>query len=394
MDNDNVGARFPTPTHDLAALLAKWSGYRGLFYWFIDSFLDEGDTSDPEEVKRYKRQEGTVKALSTLLVVGLWAAVLVFAADLVWGDKNDDGSAQMGPFGDFFAGVVNPIFTFLTFFGLVVTIVLQRVELGATLTELKLTRQEMQKSNEVFKAQADATDMQVDLVKKQKMESIFFKLLERFDRSHKSLVDERFTYSDFLGKKYSHLCDENLGDLNSSVYGIYKNAVISLLDNKSNPVEIVEFSYFVRNKSSVSGCLSDLVVINDVLKNSDEKEMYYSILTAALSSDFKKIVLLMYFSFLVYRGCGDSDENDRLIGEGFSNEFLYDHIFSSMSISGNNSGFEYMNGFYDFLDERFLLSDPKLFGSDRYELILNRIMLKEASAIHMKDSRKGFHQCS
>lgn len=40
----------------------------------------------------------------------------------------DLSSEKLGPFGDFFGGVLNPVFSFLTFIGLMVTIVLQRVQ--------------------------------------------------------------------------------------------------------------------------------------------------------------------------------------------------------------------------------------------------------------------------
>lgn len=46
---------------------------------------------------------------------------------------------SLGSFGDFFGGVVNPIVTFLAFFGLILTIVIQRIELRQSRHEFKKT---------------------------------------------------------------------------------------------------------------------------------------------------------------------------------------------------------------------------------------------------------------
>lgn len=178
-EESNAGARHPQPSDNIK----KWSGFNALSGWFFELFLEDSNVGDQEDEKRYERQKGTVNALSSLLVVGFWAAVTVFVFDLVWGSLDKDGVADLGPFGDFFAGVINPIFTFLTFFGLVVTIVLQRAELGATLTELKLTRKEMQQANESFKSQAKASTAQVELAKQQQFENTFFSLLEQHNKT-------------------------------------------------------------------------------------------------------------------------------------------------------------------------------------------------------------------
>jgi hypothetical protein len=68
-----------------------------------------------------------------------------------------------GAWGDFFGGVLNPILTFLTFMGLLITIVLQQ-------SELKESRKE-------FKRSADALVEQSHHLRRQKFETTFFNMI-------------------------------------------------------------------------------------------------------------------------------------------------------------------------------------------------------------------------
>ncbi|WP_428032599.1 putative phage abortive infection protein [Ancylobacter sp.] len=92
-----------------------------------------------------------------LFAAGL--TIIVFAVAIL-----GRGSAQeMGPFGDFIGGTLNPLLTFLTFMGLLVTIVLQQ-------TELRDTRAELERSATALEKQIHATD-------RQNFESTFFQML-------------------------------------------------------------------------------------------------------------------------------------------------------------------------------------------------------------------------
>jgi hypothetical protein len=85
--------------------------------------------------------------------------IIVFAVAIL-----RSGSAKdMGPFGDFIGGTLNPLLTFLTFMGLLVTIVLQQ-------TELRDTRAELERSATALEKQIHATD-------RQNFESTFFQML-------------------------------------------------------------------------------------------------------------------------------------------------------------------------------------------------------------------------
>jgi hypothetical protein len=79
-----------------------------------------------------------------MLVAASVAIVSILAVDVVYGLGD---SSKLGAFGDFFGGVLNPVLTFLTFFGLIVTIVIQRME-------LRLAREEYEKTATALNTQA------------------------------------------------------------------------------------------------------------------------------------------------------------------------------------------------------------------------------------------------
>lgn len=106
------------------------------------------------------------RALYFLLLAAALAIAAVFFVNLF-----SIGTSSFGEWGDFFGGVLNPILTFLTFMGLLITIVIQQ-------TELKESRIELKRS-------ADALTEQVKNSNKQSFESTFFKMLD----THSGIVE-------------------------------------------------------------------------------------------------------------------------------------------------------------------------------------------------------------
>lgn len=94
-----------------------------LYSSFKKSLLDENDAS--------QSNDALLKILHMMLVVGIIFMAFCFIINLI-----GDGE-KLGPFGDFLGGVLNPIFTLMTFFGVIVTIALQKMELGAAREEYK-----------------------------------------------------------------------------------------------------------------------------------------------------------------------------------------------------------------------------------------------------------------
>ena len=108
----------------------------------------------------------TEKSLYWLFVLAALFVLVIFSIN-VFVNKPD----IMGPWGDFFGGVLNPLLTFLTFTGLLITIILQQ-------TELKDSRREFKRSADALVAQNKSTERQI-------FESTFFQMLSL----HNTIID-------------------------------------------------------------------------------------------------------------------------------------------------------------------------------------------------------------
>tara|TARA_Y100000034_G_scaffold135976_1_gene210086 strand:- start:5670 stop:6623 length:954 start_codon:yes stop_codon:yes gene_type:complete len=121
----------------------------------------------------------TERALYSLFVTAFWCVLIVlaigigftvlkyFSVDFLNGIKIN----HIGALGDFFGGTLNPILTFLTFVGLLITIVLQQAELSEARKE--------------FKKSANALELQNKSIKRQSFESTFFQMLTL----HNTIID-------------------------------------------------------------------------------------------------------------------------------------------------------------------------------------------------------------
>jgi len=121
-------------------------------------------------------KDQTSRNLYRLFKIAAFATLIVFFINLT----SLFGSPSYGTFGDFFGGILNPILTFLTFMGLLITIVLQQKELA-------LTRQELHTS-------ALALSQQAETQEKQRFEDTFFALLEQHNRLLDKIVENGVSY--------------------------------------------------------------------------------------------------------------------------------------------------------------------------------------------------------
>ncbi len=105
--------------------------------------------------------------ISALFLIASFALLFVFGLAIgfaIFGVK-------AGEFGDFIGGTLNPVLTFLTFMGLLITILLQQAELRETRKELKRS--------------ADALEQQQSSIDKQNFDAAFFQMLN----THNSIVN-------------------------------------------------------------------------------------------------------------------------------------------------------------------------------------------------------------
>ena len=153
---------------------------------------------------------------SSLLKYGLVLFVfllLVFAVYVIYqyqlrltdGLLPDYGNRdEWGTFGDFFGGILNPIFGFGSFIALLVTIVYQAKELKLSRNELELSREELSKSANALAAQNKAIELQ-------SFEQTFFSWLSTYRELLNSVSDTNNSRQSLLGREaLYHLWKKNL----------------------------------------------------------------------------------------------------------------------------------------------------------------------------------------
>jgi len=124
--------------------------------------------------------DGIKRNIYNLFLFAFITCFMVLFIGLVAIDRKE-GSLVLNEFGDFFGGVLNPILTFLTFIGLLITIVLQQRELSLSREELVLTRGELKNSSEALASQALTQESQ-------RFENTFFSLLNQHNLILSSLM--------------------------------------------------------------------------------------------------------------------------------------------------------------------------------------------------------------
>ena len=146
-------------------------------------------------------------ALVTLvLVVALYAFLYSFFEFKI----KDINSA--GVIGDFFGGVLNPIFALIGLFALLQTIRIQSQELKTSSKALKNSHEELQLTREEAQLSRKALQQQSESIKLQNFENTFFNMINLHNEIVKSLKLENTTYviNDIINdKQIYHLIKVN-----------------------------------------------------------------------------------------------------------------------------------------------------------------------------------------
>lgn len=143
----------------------------------------------------------TSRRMFRLFQAAIYAAsiILVFNISSIF----SKGSSY-GTFGDFFGGMLNPILTFLTFMGLLMTIILQQ-------KELRLTRSELKESSLALADQAKSLKHQIEISEKKERRDLTIKMLDRW--SGREMREHRLLAWEHLIRKLNSMKDDYHLDL-------------------------------------------------------------------------------------------------------------------------------------------------------------------------------------
>ncbi|GJC05132.1 putative phage abortive infection protein [Aeromonas hydrophila] len=244
--------------------------------------FEELFSENPKEKNVKNLDKVLYKILSGAII---WAGLLLLI-NLVLISFTDKG----GVFGDFLGGVLNPILTFFTLFGLIATIVIQR-------QELRLARHEHEKTADALSTQA--------------IETTFFNIIDL----HHNIVDNLKVDLEELNHKSD--AERTIKALSASVIkstvglpvesrpskiqgrAVFEEILNFLSEKVKSPQESLElYKYIQEHHNHILGhyfrnLYQALKVINDYEDNKlskEQKRKYTSILRAQLST--KELALL------------------------------------------------------------------------------------------------------
>ncbi|WP_441276936.1 putative phage abortive infection protein [Tardiphaga sp. 172_B4_N1_3] len=232
-----------------------------------------------------------------LLALFILATAIIGTAIYV-GYHNVDWYKDLGTWGDFFGGTLNPILTFLTFIGVLLTIALQKIEMN-------LTREELGRS-------ADALENQIQTTRKQIFESTFFQMLSL----HNNIVNSIDLFNSETGVTTQGR--DCFRAFYTRLTKIYRDNQKKAQKNHSDE-KILELSYKLYWKE-VQLDLGHYYrylfnMIRFVKKNSPDDDFYIKLIRSQLSD---QELLLLFYNCLSEQG-----QNFRLYAEEFA---LFDNM--------------------------------------------------------------------
>lgn len=265
-----------------------------------------------DEEKVEKDIDGIKKTILKFIFIIFLIISFSLVFSLLFSDSVSIGEAegsydeiQFGPFGDLFNGILAPLLTFSSFVFLLLTVIMQNIQMRATLNELQLSRIEMISSTRALELQARNIELQ-------KFDNIFFSLIENYKNLIKELREE-------------DIHDD--GKIINERYDIYVSKKLRKIDIKANEKDFLKFwneskDYFISVFLMNYQILKYIKENVDVVLSSREAKRYIGILRAVTP---KEII------FLIYVNCGLGDfEKYRNLIERFS---LFEHIhFNKLDI--------------------------------------------------------------
>jgi hypothetical protein len=236
-----------------------------------------------------------------LIIAVAAASIATFYYNKTFSNSIINDHERWGQFGDFFGGVLNPSFSFLSLVALLITITLQS-------QELRLTRKELEKSSAALKGQEKSLSIQ-------NFDNTFFNLMKMHSEIVESLSShpEKTTKSTAGIKSFSIL----IGNISSK----YQNAPTTNLKERETAENILAQAS-VDTGFHADHYYRNLYRVVKFVSNSEldiDKSFYIGILRAQLSPHE---LIAIFFNGLSVAG-----EKSKPLIEGYS---LFDNIRISL----------------------------------------------------------------
>jgi len=148
---------------------------------------------------------------------------------------------DLGTFGDFFGGILNPIVGFIGIILIYLTLKTSQETLKITKDELSLTREEFKKSNNIFENQKLEMKLQT-------FDNKFFKMLDRFNMTVENLGAYNKDHTFQSKKDFFHSILINKFSLeNKGIYFPYIHLVFQIIKliDESNFLNIKQKMYYI-----------------------------------------------------------------------------------------------------------------------------------------------------
>lgn len=101
----------------------------------------------------------------------------------------------LGPFGDFFGGMLNPILTFCSFMALLMTIILQQRELKLSREQVEISVKELAETRKATEISSEALLEQAKSLKIQNFENTFFNMIDLHNKSLLNIKVEKENFN-------------------------------------------------------------------------------------------------------------------------------------------------------------------------------------------------------
>ncbi|WP_421715687.1 putative phage abortive infection protein [Arcobacter arenosus] len=212
------------------------------------------------------------KSLKVFIIIGAIFILCVLMFYLIkfshLGISNDQ--AIWAQFGDYFGGVLNPVFAFLAFIALLITIKLQNEALNQSKDELELTRKELEKSAKAQEEQSASLKLQNKATELQIFENTFFKLIELWVNTRTNIK-----YGKYYGLEAVIQIKANTKDSSDTRFNKYIKPyieqtlkILQYIENSNIEEKNLYFDIF---SSQFSG--DELEYIEIYFKESEDKEL-------------------------------------------------------------------------------------------------------------------------